>query len=373
MSLLAIVDKPESAYAHWRIVRPFTRLQEEGYNARWQWVSPELNKNIRGKTIILQRTTVRYGATNAVQRFMNFLREGEPAHILYELDDDVLSESYVQYLRDCGRISPSSFAQVDHERQVQSKLISLCDGLVTTNQNLVDVVEKHCGPIKAYIIPNYIDIAWYTQRLTSTKRDCVTIGWAGGMRPEYEMEAMAQAWHYVARAYPEVMFVIAGYQPDILYSVLDTDRIIRLPYTTLEQYPANMQIDIGCIPLADTPFNKCKSPIKALEFGLSGASVVASDVLYSQYIKNALYVKNNNMPQWVEKIESLLEYKDVRRASSKALVDEIRAKWSLMDHLEDWTNLDGNRDNASGCMDSKPIKETVQSQDRIRPFYQAVS
>jgi len=74
---------------------------------------------------------------------------------------------------------------------------------------------------------------------------------------------------------------VAGWQPDCIYrEVDDLDRIIRVPWRALDDWPAVMQVDIGCTPLADTAFNRAKSPIKLWEYGLAGAAVVASPRVY---------------------------------------------------------------------------------------------
>jgi hypothetical protein len=93
---------------------------------------------------------------------------------------------------------------------------------------------------------------------------------------------MAEAWARIAQRYPDVRFVVAGHQPDVIYRQdIPLDRIIRLPIAPLDQYPTMHQVTIGCCAVADSPFSRCKTPIKLWEYTLAGAAVVATPMLYT--------------------------------------------------------------------------------------------
>jgi hypothetical protein len=44
--------------------------------------------------------------------------------------------------------------------------------------------------------------------------------------------------------------------------------------------PLAHMVDIGCCAVADTPFSRAKTPIKAWEYAAAGAAVVATPALY---------------------------------------------------------------------------------------------
>jgi len=53
------------------------------------------------------------------------------------------------------------------------------------------------------------------------------------------------------------------------------DAVTTLPLSRAEDYPSLLVMDIGIVPLKDTPFNRAKSSIKGLEYAAAGIPFVA--------------------------------------------------------------------------------------------------
>jgi glycosyltransferase involved in cell wall biosynthesis len=73
---------------------------------------------------------------------------------------------------------------------------------------------------------------------------------------------------------------------------------------------------IGLAPLLDTPFNRCKSPLKALDYAALGIAVLASDVpVYRDSIANgpAGCLIPNDPRAWYEKLDRLMRDQTERR------------------------------------------------------------
>ncbi len=96
-----------------------------------------------------------------------------------------------------------------------------------------------------------------------------------------------------------------------------------VPFLDYWNYPAtliNMALDIGLCPLKETPFNRCRSACKAMEYTLAGALAIASDVEAYRNDGNAILVKDG---KWEEVIEM-------------AIKDDYGRKSQIQTHLE-WT------------------------------------
>jgi hypothetical protein len=176
------------------------------------------------------------------------------------------------------------------------------------------------------------------QKLGKRPVEGLTIGWAGGRRPDADLKEMAVAWGRIAERYPQVTFVVGGAQPYVISEHVPETRIKRLPWLTIWEYPMGLVgIDIGCCPLENRPFNRCKSGIKAWEYGLSGAAVVASPTVYDQYIqpwRNGLLASTAD--EWEAHLSVLVEQEHTRRLFAHMLKADVLDKWSLKKGYRRW-------------------------------------
>lgn len=102
-------------------------------------------------------------------------------------------------------------------------------------------------------------------------------------------------------------------------------------YTVYPQVLTSLSLDIGLCPLKDTPFNRCRSACKSMEYTLSGAVAIASDLAPYRYDKSSMLVEDND---WYEKIESLIHNKEYRASKHQDYL-----KW-LQDNRDISTQLD---------------------------------
>jgi len=74
---------------------------------------------------------------------------------------------------------------------------------------------------------------------------------------------------------------------------------------------AALKLDIGCAPLLDTPFNRCKSAVKFYDYAVSGAVTVASAVL--PYSQEPTVSVSNRVDAWVDMLVTFLDDAERRR------------------------------------------------------------
>lgn len=287
--LLAISAKSQpSQYGHadyhWRVQRPLARLRERGVDAAECWLDADERPTVspEGRVVVLQRV-VKGGGEDEVRSWVRSLRDSGALAVVFEIDDDEISPACLEWMRAAGGLESVGVARLEAERLALTQTLQACDAVTVSTEPLAEVVRQYTDrPV--LVVPNSIDVAWFRERLMGRPEwhgERLSIGWAGGRRPDADLEPMAVAWGRIARRFPAVRFVVAGWQPDCIYrEVDDLDRIIRVPWRALDDWPAVMQVDIGCTPLADTAFNRAKSPIKLWEYGLAGAAVVASPTVY---------------------------------------------------------------------------------------------
>jgi glycosyltransferase involved in cell wall biosynthesis len=101
---------------------------------------------------------------------------------------------------------------------------------------------------------------------------------------------------------------------------------------------ANPPRHIGLAPLLNTPFNRCKSPIKAMDYAALGLAVLASDTsVYRGSIADghAGQLVPNNSAAWYGALNSLVRNRDLRRTIMARSRDALIRQSSLASQAED--------------------------------------
>lgn len=258
--------------------------------------------------------------------------------LVFEWDDDVFLERINTRALDVYREEGKTLEEWDIERRSRIFAVQLADGITCSTPRLATRLRTLTDrPVK--VVPNYIDLRWWRSVQATVQRALPepVIGWAGGRRPDRDALPMAAAWAKVAKRHPEARFVVAGWQPD-LYAVIPERQLIRSPWLPVLEYPKNyLGIDIGCCPLADEPFNRAKSPIKAFEFAASGAAVVASPTVYGQVVKHGRtgYLAETT-DEWEAALEDLLANRKRRKKFARKLLEVVERDWSLENGAHHW-------------------------------------
>jgi glycosyltransferase involved in cell wall biosynthesis len=329
---------------------PFATLRQRGYPA--EWVSQ--NDPLLGllelvktgattaildafKAIILCRMAWKPGDQEKGAYWLQALRDRGHT-ILYECDDDLFTPFMVAQQKE-GIEREKPVEVIEQERQASVWALQQCDGVTVTTQYLASTVRRFTDkPVE--VVPNAVDADWFrwVQRQGRREVPGLTIGWAGGNRPDGDLRMMAEAWGRIARRHPGVTFVVMGHQPWCVWEHVPAQRIKPFPWMGPMEYPKGLvNIDIGCCPLEERPFNRAKTPIKAWEYALSGAAVVASPTVYRHSIEDREtgYLATT-VDEWEAALSHLVEKEEERRYSSMALKRDVMARWSLRKNVWRW-------------------------------------
>lgn len=339
--VVALVDRKGSSEActMWRTWQPFHMLRTHGYHALWGWLDDPLTATACGvvPVIILPRVGWPPGHERAGREWFRIQRKHKKI-VLYEVDDDLFSPFMVDQ-QSRGIARHQTREKIEGDSRADLWAMQQCDGVTVTTQYLASTVRRFTDkPVE--VVPNAIDVEWFQAVQRQGKRTIpgLTIGWAGGHRPDTDLTEMAIAWGRIAKRYPHVTFVVQGSQPWVLYEQVPPDRMVAVPWMPVGEYPKGLlDIDIGCCPLENRPFNRCKTPIKAWEYALSGAAVVASPTVYYQSIN----AENNGMiatsaVEWEESLAILIEDREQREYLAGRLKQDVIDKWSLKRNYWRW-------------------------------------
>jgi glycosyltransferase involved in cell wall biosynthesis len=343
--VLSLVGDFAIACNMWRVWQPAAMLQLHGYPAEWGWLRDRRNAPFLAEAEAISFCRVSWTSDRRAiaQAWVLERARRTGRKVFYECDDDLFTPFSEEHHR--GRIPvpgaepPRTDAQLRAESEAARWMLERVDGVTVTTQYLATLVRRFTDAPVA-VVPNAIDAEWFLARQKHVPRPVpgVTIGWAGGNRPDVDLAAMAEAWGRVAARFPEVTFRVVGHQPPVLTEHVPESRLVRTPWLPVAEYPRGLVgLDIGCCPLEWTPFNRAKTPIKAYEYALSGAAVVASPTVYGNVIRHG---QNGHLAEradeWEHALAYLLEHPEDRAEQAAALQRDVLERWSLRKNYWRW-------------------------------------
>lgn len=211
------------------------------------------------------------------------------------------------------------------------------DMITVSTRHLAKQLAPYNDNIK--VLPNCIDpCLWRFDKHKIRLVKGLTVGVRGGHSHYHDWALLPAVLTRVAEICPEVTFVIAGYHPDYIEDLRKKlgERVFLLGWVPLEHYPgAIAQMDVGLCPLVDDLFNRSKSILSVLEYGILGTPVVASPTVYQEAVQHGMdgFLARTE-DEWVRYIVKLVEKQKLRRQMGAALRGKVLAHHNI--HKEAW-------------------------------------
>lgn len=286
-------------------------------------------------------------------------------HACHEQGAKVIFEADDAYIDAYKREDRKNLQHIDETWRKQAiETIDACDAITVTNRYLAENFAKFTKkPI--YILPNYIDLEWYgrEKRLPIRRAtDEIRIGWFGSKGHYEDLRMVVNAVKRVVDKYPRVKFIYLG------YGGMSSDKgstEIRSGEDVFKEIPRNRRefirgvepdlwpmkhrladLDIGLAPLIDDYFNHCKTPIKWMEYAVTGAPSVVSPTVYEEnpetkdgepVVKHGVngFVARTE-DEWFEYISRLVEDETLRKQIAEQAYQDVISKWNIDNKWKDW-------------------------------------
>lgn len=244
------------------------------------------------------------------------------AAIVYETDDDMLE------------VDPSGLPHLYDEkmRETIRRCIRLADMVTVSTPYLAETVEPFNDNV--VVLQNHIngeligESARWQKELPEQRP--LTVGWQGGTSHLMDMVTIMDPLREVLEKNPEVEMHFAGFDYSPL--VKRTCRWTAWEQNVWDHYKATAHFDIAIAPLADHPFNRSKSHLKALEAAAMGQPIVAADLLpYRDFVvdgETGFLVKTEE--QWVSRLNELIHDEDMRREMG-VKGREVARNWQIQE------------------------------------------
>jgi glycosyltransferase involved in cell wall biosynthesis len=206
------------------------------------------------------------------------------------------------------------------------RVMAASDLVVAGNSYLADHARRS-GAKRVEIIPTVVNLESYHVNLGRRSSEAPRVGWIGTPQTWQEL---AQPIHRVldpllAQNRAQFRAVGAGMQPEI------KGTLEIIPWTEDTEISLIQSMDIGLMPLPDTPWTRGKCGYKLIQYMACGLPVVASPVgVNSDIVEhgvNGFLVKNND--DWLRAVRTLLHNPDLRRQMGDAGRKKVEESYSL--------------------------------------------
>src|SRR5262252_4730743 len=324
----------------WRCLQPITALEQRGYTCGWDFKDAPgiglLPPMFDG--ILLSRLAWPPDHRRLAEAWFAMLHGAGKLEV-YDCDDDVFTSELSRRSLALGLADGKSYAELEAERLERVWAVKQCDGVTVSTRRLATVV-RGITDRPVVVVPNAIDLHWFRRVLRGAPRRLPgpTIGWSGGRRPDDDLEQVAVAWGRIASRFERVTFVVGGYLPPVIASHVPAERLVTVPWLPLDRYPAGIRdVDIACCSVADTPFNRSKSVIKAFEAAVAGAAVVATPTVYGGLIEHGVTgLLAETADQWEAALADLVEHPARRAILARRLLKVVEREHTLEGQLWRW-------------------------------------
>lgn len=192
------------------------------------------------------------------------------------------------------------------------------DLVTVTTEPLAEVFRQY-NP-NTVVLPNCLpDVAYKIgEGCNETLDRRLRVGWVGGASHGRDVHACTPSVRKFLKRDAGWDLYLGGNDYRPTYKV-PLDRAHYEPWHAVTddtaKYYSSMDFDIGLCPVLETNFAKCKSNIKAVEYGARGIPVIASDVTcYRDYVKhgyNGFLAKTEH--EWLNYLHELANDEELRR------------------------------------------------------------
>ena len=325
---IGVYPADHSACGHYRLILPALALAEEGYDVTVHFdgvgmANAIVREHKDGTCTVLGGTlpdedviVLQRPSAPDVAAFIAYLVE-HGKHVVVDVDDRF----------DAIDSRNSAWHYYNHSPLAIRSLRSGLAAATVVTCSTPDLAALHGGLVVENCVPaTYLDLAG--------ARDPV-VGWTGSLAVHpRDLAVVGGGFARALDAHPDWSVRIVG-------EAIGTGTQLGLPadppgtgWLHIRQYPeAVARLGLGLAPLEDTPFNRAKSWLKALEYSALGVPFVASAL--PEYARLGAGTLATNPRQWKGAVNALLADAD-RRDEQVAANRTIAERWTIENRLDTW-------------------------------------
>jgi processive 1,2-diacylglycerol beta-glucosyltransferase len=212
------------------------------------------------------------------------------------------------------------------------------DLVTVSTPPLKEFAEQYAG--RVVVMPNCVDTSLYEKVRSREKeprhRGDLRIYWGGGGGHYDDLLKVRDPLLRIFAERPNVKLIFSNILPDWAVD-LPSNRVFFIRFAHMNAYCRILRwlcADVALAPLVDNEFNRCKSNIKYLDYGMAEIPGVYSDVEpYSCVQPGITGLKARTDEDWYDAINRLLESATLRRNIAREAKADILENWTIDSHI----------------------------------------
>jgi glycosyltransferase involved in cell wall biosynthesis len=255
------------------------------------------------ETIIVRRELLQYN--NYGNLFFEKLILSCHQHVILDFDDDINQHKTI-------KDEHSLFGKILSENKNKFyDTLRLYEKFTVGSEYLKQLVlreNKKIDPNSILVVPTCVDYNRYKAKDYSKIEDKIAFGWIGTPGNLIYLDLIVNSLNNINKETPISLIVISS--KDYVHKDANFE-IINLPWSLKDEIRQLYQIDIGLMPLIETPMEKGKSGFKLIQYmGLGIVSIASAITVNNDIVKDnddGFLVYNND--DWERTIVKVIQRK----------------------------------------------------------------
>lgn len=171
--------------------------------------------------------------------------------------------------------------------QCYERFMREADGVIVTGPGLRDLFSKIVPESKIHILENHLPQSIANAAPAKPLTAGIHLGWGGSLGHMADLLAFLPHLDELCIAAPDLHVHVMGNEAIPSFVKLPPERFHFTAWGSLPQYYQFLKLlHLGIIPLLDTPYNRCRSDIKAVEMvGAGVLPVLPNTVPYKEFLQ----------------------------------------------------------------------------------------
>ena len=245
--------------------------------------------------------------------------------------DDAVFHNY-----DCSRFAIVKWLMKDKIDRVMRYA-----DLVWVGSPYLEERALRAGAARIERLPTVIDPSRYRQNVLIAAMPYVTIGWIGSPHTSKYLDEIVNALERLHQAY-HIKFLMVNGEKKLSF----TGRVEMVPWSEEGEVDALLQMDIGIMPLPDSPWERGKCGYKLIQYMACGLPVVATpiginrDIVHHGVNGYLAYTEN----EWVDYLGRLIIDSRIRQEMGTKGYELVQRSFTLGKNFMKITEVMANRD-----------------------------